>query len=117
MIHAVISGCPSYCSTLICAVFMAEVFSTLLKLNNPNNTNSKMGTKTTTRRIFPKAVSSLLAGGVKLSFWPGKGEAHLGQIVQSGESMVDELEFILEGRDEGFVYWVDMDFSTRSGAR
>jgi ATP-dependent DNA helicase DinG len=41
----------------------------------------------------------------------------LGQIVQSGESMVDELEFILEGRDEGFVYWVDMDFSTRSGAR
>ncbi|MDD4239054.1 MAG: helicase C-terminal domain-containing protein [Desulfotomaculaceae bacterium] len=41
----------------------------------------------------------------------------LGQIVQSGEIMVDDFEFILGGRDEGFVYWVDMDFSARWGAR
>ncbi len=48
--------------------------------------------------------------------WAGYAR-DLGQIVHSGESMVDDFEFILEGRDEGFVYWVDMDFSVRWGVR
>jgi ATP-dependent DNA helicase DinG len=48
--------------------------------------------------------------------WAGYAR-DLGQIIQSGEKMVDEFEFILEGCDEGFVYWVDMDLSERWGAR
>ncbi|HEX3012168.1 MAG TPA: helicase C-terminal domain-containing protein, partial [Syntrophomonadaceae bacterium] len=48
--------------------------------------------------------------------WAGLAR-DLGQIVQSGDNMVNDLEFILEGRDQGFVYWVDMDLSVRSGAR
>lgn len=46
--------------------------------------------------------------------WEGYAR-DLGQIVQTGESMVDEFAFILEGRDEGFVYWVELE--ARYGAR
>lgn len=41
----------------------------------------------------------------------------LGQIIQNGEIMVDEFEFIIEGSDEGFVYWVDMAISSRGGTK
>jgi len=48
--------------------------------------------------------------------WAGLAR-DLGQIVQSGVSMVDDFEFILAGNDEGFVYWVDINISARWGAR
>lgn len=48
--------------------------------------------------------------------WAGYAR-DLEQIVQTGGNMIDEFKFIMEGRDEGFVYWVDMDLSSRWGAR
>ncbi|MGI6493118.1 MAG: DEAD/DEAH box helicase family protein [Peptococcaceae bacterium] len=39
------------------------------------------------------------------------------QVINSGKSMVEDFEFILSAREEGFVYWVDIEFSPRWGAR
>lgn len=48
--------------------------------------------------------------------WAGPSRDFV-QIAQSGLALIDDLQFILENQDPGFVYWAELEFSTRRQAK
>lgn len=48
--------------------------------------------------------------------WAGPSR-DLAQIAHSGLALIDDFQFILENLDPGFVYWADLEFSSRGPAK
>jgi len=74
-------------------------------------------------KIIQRLAEDLIACARLMDAWSITEEAWAGyhhelmQVINSGMSMVEDFEFILSAREEGFVYWVDIEFSLRWRAR
>ncbi|BAF59595.1 MAG: DEAD/DEAH box helicase family protein [Pelotomaculum sp.] len=50
--------------------------------------------------------------GITEEVW-AEAARDLFQIYNSGQTIIDDLQFILEGREQGFVYWAEFEYSRR----